>query len=526
MAAVAQQSSGKILPDTSDAEEYALLLEDHWLYNRTFFPRVFRQADAPFHRLVDETLWAGHRYVGIAIFRDGAKTTRIRSFLSKRVAFGVSRTILLISNTETKAQDSLRWLKQQVENNSVWTEYFGLSAGSKWGSEHIEILNANHDCKINILAAGFRGQLRGINIGEDNYRPDLIVADDIDDEDSTNTPEQCEKYRKLFFGALQNTLAPASENPNAMLCVLQTPLQHNDIIDTISKDPLYRFVRTSVFNPDGTSSWPARWPTEELVTEKKAAIQRGTLSTWMREKECTLVSDEGADFKVHAQEYEVLPTNFVRLRLGVDPASSETRRADYMAFNLSGITPDNQIYAIAHERVKTSDIEAQTDVVWRLIDRMEALEVGDSRITVEGTAYQRVLATMLRTQMAQRGRWYDVDVVDDKRKKRDRIKQNLTAPLNAGNVYLHPSMVHLAAQIATYPDVEHDDDIDAFSLSVGGLQWRFSFESMVPISNVNRATAKAALTPTTARIIPLHSTKHQMARLMPGRFSQGRYTGR
>ena len=145
---------------------------DSDFYCRTFFPLTFRLETPPFHRDIWQLLEArAYRHIAIEVFRGGAKTTTLRTFTSKRIAYGMSRTIAYVLKAQDHSIKSLIWLKKQVEYNRLWAGTFGLSQGRKWSDEWIEIYNKHLDLSVSIVALGITGQTRGLNI--DDYRPDL-----------------------------------------------------------------------------------------------------------------------------------------------------------------------------------------------------------------------------------------------------------------------------------------------------------------------------------------------------------------
>ena len=171
------------------AEIVELAAVDSTFYAHHFFPKAFRQGTPDFHK----ELWGvlehpGNRHVAIKVFRGGAKTTLLRCFTSKRIAYGISHTILFVSETQDHAIRSVEWIKKAVEFNRQWSEVFQLRPGKKWTGAEIEILHGVDDYPIRIIALGITGQTRGVNI--DDYRPDLIVVDDPCNEENTATPEQ------------------------------------------------------------------------------------------------------------------------------------------------------------------------------------------------------------------------------------------------------------------------------------------------------------------------------------------------
>src|SRR5262245_4563965 len=144
------------------------------LFERTFFPKTVRQPNAPFH-----ADWWGHlenphlRYINLVCFRDSAKTSKLRIFTAKRIAYNQSRTILYIGASEKHALRSIRWLKARIEEKlgaggikrrEPLAETFGLRPGKKWTDDEIEIEHGLGGQPIWILGVGATStQLRGIN---------------------------------------------------------------------------------------------------------------------------------------------------------------------------------------------------------------------------------------------------------------------------------------------------------------------------------------------------------------------------
>jgi hypothetical protein len=111
-------------------------------YGRLFFPKTFRQASPQFHDEIGAALMSReNRQIAVEVFRDGAKTTLLRTFTSQRIAYGISRTILFVSASQGHSILSLRWIKRQVEHNKLWAKTFRLRKGSKWTDDYVEILH-------------------------------------------------------------------------------------------------------------------------------------------------------------------------------------------------------------------------------------------------------------------------------------------------------------------------------------------------------------------------------------------------
>ncbi|HSW65397.1 MAG TPA: hypothetical protein VLH56_19120 [Dissulfurispiraceae bacterium] len=446
---------------------------DSGLYCTQFFPRTFRQESPAFHKDAWDLLEdRAHRYTALAVFRGGAKTTTLRVYTTKRIAYGTSRTILFVSESQGSAEKSVRWIKGQVERNTLWAGVFGLSRGSKWTDDEIEVAHKALGITITVKALGITGQIRGINI--EDYRPDLIVVDDPCDEENTATPEQRKKTSDLFFGALARSLTPRSECPDAKMALLQTPLNREDLISQCISDPQWAVRVYSCFDDQGESRWPSRHPTQELLAEKEAYVRRNQLSLWLREMECAVVSSETVYFHGEWLKYfdiTTLPEELLKsmtVYLGLDPVPPPSDREIAVGFKGKDYEVQVAIGAIGKDRYLL-DLHRSTghDPSWSittffsLVDRWRPIKA-----RVESTGYQRTLKWHLEQEMSKRGKWVQINGAADKRHKSVRIRQAFSDVASAGHLHVQQYHSSFINQFVAYPDVVHDDDLDAVAMAL------------------------------------------------------------
>ena len=452
-------------------ELVGLCAVDDGLYAKTFFPKTVRQATPAFHRRVDAALNSQERFISLMIFRGGAKTSKLRLFVSKQIAYGISHTILFVSNAQGHSIKSLEWLKKNVEFNSKWAQTFGLTKGVRWAGEDIEILHGVDKYPIRVIALGITGQVRGVNI--DDFRPDLIIVDDPDDEETTATAEQRKKTSDLFFGALAKSLAPRSEAPNAKMVLLQTPFNDHDLISACGKDEQWTSLHFGCFDVNGESSWPERFPTEELLADKQAHVRRGQLALWMREMECAIVPEGGASFNPENLKYwDVLPDKLVYI-ITIDPASSDAKGADDQVIMVLGFS-GSDVYLVEYTAEKGEMPEAAVTTLMEYIRRYQPL-----CIVVESIAYQRVLAWFIEQEMKRQRKFVPVNRIQDRRRKADRILQALGSATGYGRLRVKTNHFAFLDQYANYSPLSkaHDDILDAcamgidYSLTLGVADW-------------------------------------------------------
>lgn len=451
------------------SEVVQLAAADSIFYTKYFFPRLAKQDSAPFHLDVWDMIEdPQHRYVALKMFRGSAKTSILRVFTSKRIAFGISRTIIFVSASQAHSVKSVLWLKSQVENNTIWATIFGLERGEKWTEDWIQIVNTKLGITINVLALGITGQIRGINI--EDHRPDLIVADDPCDEENTGTDEQLHKTSERFFGALAQSLTPASENPHAKLVLLQTPLAPNDLIARACKLNAFASREYSCFAADGGSTWPARFPTDYLLEEKNKYREANQMPTWYREMEVTIVAEETSSFKAEWLGYwhAIEPGARIPAYMAIDPLpppsakekANNFKKKDFEVLAVVGIWKGGY-YVLDIARNQGHDPSWTVAQFFSLAKKWGILEC-----TVEGIAYQRTLKWILEQEMMRRREYYVMYSEPDNRSKPHVIKQALTRIAQHGKFFIHPGQKDLEEQFINYPRVPHDDDIDAVARAV------------------------------------------------------------
>lgn len=443
------------------ADAVALGAESLILFGNLFLPKTFRQKSPKFHHDIGNQLYSDSRKNELLCFRGSAKTTLLRTFALQRAAYGISRTIMYTSSSQGHAIHSIRWLKKQVETNTRLSP-FGLRPGSKWTDEWIEIVHGVEGYSINVFAVGITGQTRGFNL--DDYRPDLIIGDDILDEENSATKEQRGKVEDRLFGSLMNSLAPASEAPRAKAIIAQTPFNNNDVSMKISKDEQWNTRVYSCFDEMGKSRWEERFSTETLQAEKASYMARGMYRIWMREMECqVVVSEDKALDATKLRYWTTLPPG-LRKVITIDPASSDSPKADQHVVMVVGAL-GSDFFVCAYDAAQGITPDKASSKFFEYSINFAPI----SRAGVETTAYQRVLKWHLEQEMTKRRIWVPIQPLQPTERKANRIIFAIAGLLNYGHLYVHESMATLVEQLDEYDPEDKDaaDDIlDALAMGI------------------------------------------------------------
>lgn len=474
--------AGELAPvDITVEEAVRLGAVNSEFYSHFWFPRAFRVPSPPKHKEMWDALEdPNHPFVNFCSFRGSAKTTLCRTFLSKRVAYAISKTILVVGVRSEAASRTINWLRNNVERNKPWASAFGLRKGRKWGETECEIIHDVDGSVIWLVGVGITGDIRGINF--DDYRPDLILLDDPLDDESVITLEQREKSWNIINSALKNGLRSRIEEPNAKLAFLQTIIDNDDAAARASKSDGWHTIVFPCWTDETQdlpidlqeSSWPEMYPTETLRQDKRNAIKDNTFSAWSREWECKLTNPALASFKPEWLQTGLPPSHGTRLVVidPVPPPSDREIRKNLQGKDFECIMVVARVagkyYAVEHRTNRGHDPNWTTATALELAYRHRAV-----RIVVETVGYQKALGHMLRQEMQRKRMYYSIEEWPHpgapRLSKMNRIVNSLAGVSSQGMLFCAPTMLDLRSQWDMYPQVPHDDVIDALSIGVASL---------------------------------------------------------
>lgn len=472
------------------------------LFCRAYFPNTFRDPFPPFF----DRVWAplespSVTFVNFQLFRGSSKTTNIRAFIAKRVAYALSRTILVICASQDKAEFTVKWLRNQIERNVAYTHSFGLKRGTPWNQDEIRIQHtvAGHD--ITILGMGIHGSTRGLNI--DDYRPDLILVDDGLDDDTAASPLQRDKLENLVLGALAKSLATVTDNPNRKMIVTQTPFHADDYSMKAFRDPTWYNVRQGCWTRETEnmpldhqkSVWEVRFPTLDLRTDKLGHIARNKASLFSREMECKLVSPETSAFKrewiTFYEDHELPPIHQMYVCMAIDPVPPPTQNEIEKGMHKKNF---EVIACVGYHQGRYYVLEYRFnrghEPNWTIANFFEMMHRWNpKKLRVEAHGYQSTLSWLLRNAMSSQGRYIPIEEERDKRSKFDKIVDPLAGPLSHKKLFIHPSQSDLITMITDYPNVMFDDIIEAVAKAVEGLTQADIFDGQLSDFEEDQYTA-------------------------------------
>ncbi|MEE9519093.1 MAG: phage terminase large subunit [bacterium] len=421
-----------------------------------YLPDYFYLPSPPFHDEIISDLEpasgppeADHaqRIVVRAAPREHAKSTLCTLALPlHRACNGLARFIVIVSDTDTQSRFFLWAIREELETNERIREDYGDLVGRKWTETEVILTN-----NVKILARGAGASMRGIRHGP--YRPNLIVVDDLENDDTVESPVQREKMTRWFDRALLNCLAPGG-----VMLVVGTVLHYDSLLSRLLKrGGDFKSKKYAAIQPDGPQGglplWPERWPPKRLEAKKR---QIG-LAAFEQEFQNEPLDSEARIFREETFAYyeteQIAPLKLTAYGF-IDLAISEKQTADYTAVVTIGVDELGKIYVLDYVR-RRMPIQGQVQTCFHAFDRWEHSAFG-----VEDVAYQRAFKQLLDEESRKAGKWIPTVSM---RPDTDKVRRISTlAPLiERGDLLFRRGQTELIDELRHFPKAPHDDLADA-----------------------------------------------------------------
>lgn len=216
-------------------------------FGRAYLPHYFVRNSPRFHEELDD-IWGKGVLKGMNPYthakeisrRDGcrraieaprghAKSTTFTFKDTMHAAlFEYKHYIIILSDSSDQAEGFLTDIKTEFEENPEIREDFGNQWGQKiWKSSEILLSNG-----VKIEAIGSGKKIRGRR--HKQYRPDLIVLDDIENDENVNTLEQRRKLENWFYKAVSKAGDTYTD-----IVYIGTLLHYDSLLAKVTANPEY-----------------------------------------------------------------------------------------------------------------------------------------------------------------------------------------------------------------------------------------------------------------------------------------------
>lgn len=408
-----------------------------------------------FHIEVYDLLPHKNRVV-IASPRGHGKSTICSVFYPLWLAlFSKRKDITIISASEGLAIEWLRKIKRELETNQVLLTFFGDLRSGKWTENHIILAN---EARVNIRARGAQGQIRG-------FRPDCLICDDLETNESVESEEQRKKLKDWIFKDCLNTLMP-----DGQFIIIGTIIHPLSVLsDLLSMDNGWNKRKYQAYKDgtqeEGNELWPSLWSHARLQERKREIGTWAFASEYMNDP----VSDETAPIKENQIRYwKELPRQFSSV-IVLDPAYSDDEKSDWKVAAHIAIDPDYNRYLLSYVRTHAPLGEYQDAALnlW-LSNRNTVTAFGVPNSGVEKgffDSFQKKCQSRnaFPPIMEIKNVYTNAATSISVRNKKARIIAALQPLFEQGKYFIHPDHIEAREELLTVGSSRWDDLVDSMA---------------------------------------------------------------
>lgn len=451
--------------------------------------------------------------------RGHAKTLFLSNvFPTHQAVYRKRRFILIVSETESMSRKFVEFISEALKHNEKLRKDFGelLSSGLKGErknlKDNIEAFETFNG--VYVQSASVQKQLRGARYKQ--FRPDLVISDDLESSKNTNTAELRQKNLDFF----NKTLIPIGTPENTAFLYMGTCVHRRGLLQeiieradfkarnysAIVKEPsetadlwnrfedIYADLENEnrqedalafyeehkeVMDADVETLWN-RFPYHKLMMEKHNIGNKAFASEFLNKP----VDDEDAIFKesmfVWFDDKDLFEANGRKMNLEIygfwDMAVGKNQKSDYNAIITLGKDRRTGIIYVLDAWGKKCPMHEAMEVALQKIGEFQHHTFG-----VESVSSQYEMFRQLQVKVTQKGFYHTrIKPVNPKGKKEVRIG-NLEPIFENGAIRLKKHQRLLIQQLIEFQNgAEHDDMPDALASCVelaGGQRQRRTYLS-------------------------------------------------
>ncbi len=431
----------------------------HWFFH-IYFSHYVKYKTAQFHKELFELTEASHKTMVIEAFRGSGKTTIMGTSYAIWSILGMQQRkfVLIIAKTESQARQYLANIKLELEHNRLLRLDLGPfeEPNDEWRA--VSIVLPKYGARVTV--ASIDNSIRGIKHGA--HRPDLIIADDLEDLDIVKTQESRDK----MFNWLMGDIIPLGDK-DTRLIVIGTKLHNDSIIMRLKKAILegrmdgvakaYPFL-----DENNQPLWKDKYRTDAEVETLRKSVP--SLQAWQREYMLQIIADDDQVIRPEwIRYYDSLPSDACRFTAtGIDPAISEKDNADYTAMvsgKIYGRKKALKIYVLPNPVNERMDFP-------KTIEKIKSVSktLGNAHVWIENVGYQKSIIDHLKSENFPAKEYRTQG--SDKRARLSLISHHI----QSGTV-LFPryGAEKLIEQLVGFGTEKHDDLSDAFCILVSSV---------------------------------------------------------
>jgi len=459
----------------STRELQAKLASNMILFGKIISPNMFSVASPDFHyQIADVLMDSDSKQVNIIAPRGHAKSSIVGGVypLYHILHHEGKKLIVLVSRTQDHAIKLLGTIKDTLDYSQELRAiygYWGQHSAKTWSKSEVELKDGSM-----IICKGTGQQLRGIKVG--SQRPTLIIVDDPEDENNTKTAEAMEQNLRWLLQSAVPSLDPI----RGKIAVIGTPQHQRCLVEILKEMEGWNNMH---FSPDmdrEIALWEEWQPIEKLKKKKRELESIARVSVFYREYLCQIIGDEDQlfnekYFKYHKYELSIDNDNRhylvsdqkkipVNVFMGVDPASSIKKTADYSVIMPIAVDQDNNRYVLPYYRKRATPMNLAESIIQYF--KMYK----PSKVRIESVGYQEMLREYLRQRCEEEKIFISgLEIKESPRTSKSSRLETMEPYFAQGKMHMKKDMLELKDELLLYPRGKHDDLLDGMFYAMKGM---------------------------------------------------------
>lgn len=410
--------------------------------------------------------------------RGFAKTLVVKLLILYAILYTPKRFILVLCENEDKGKSILSDVEDMLSEPNIKAVFGDWSVAAE--SSTLTRKKFSFRGKDIILrAAGAGTGIRGIS--EKFARPDLIIFDDIQSREGSESEVQSQQLKTWMTGTAMKAKSP--EGCTYLFIANMYPTK-GSLLKWLKDDPTWiKFIVGGILS-DGSSLWEELQPIEQLLTEFKSDLAAGQPQIFYAE----VLNDENASVNTSFDISSIPPYPYHESELStgayviIDPATDKSN-ADYVAIG-GFIVIDGRpvLRKLIEQRLSPGDTIREAIKM--------ALSIGASLLVIESVAYQYSLKYWTEMIFEQQG-LHGIQVVDiypGAMSKNSRIlgmfKQLVPDSSGYPDIIIHPEVkAHVTSRIVQFNPLSRNNTDNVLDLLTYAPRVLAEFESLIAINN-------------------------------------------
>lgn len=455
----------------------AITSQSHEWFFSTYFASYLTSEAAEIHKTLFAITEDEENLLSVVVaFRGSGKSTIMTMSYPVWAILGKQQKkfVLIASQTQYQARVHLTNIKRELESNDLLKNDMGpfVEQREEWGSTSLYIPKYN----ARITAISTEQSVRGIRHGR--YRPDLIIADDVEDIASVKTREG----RNKTFDWYTSEIIPAGDIGTKRIAIGN--LLHEDSLlmrfkDRINSKEIDGLYYECPIMRGHKSMWPGKYPDIASLTKLRRSVANKI--AWEREYMLNIIPGEDQIIdKRWLRFYDALPekteaNEYVGSFVSVDLAISQKDTADMTALviiHVFGHETENRKYYIDKNFINKRMSHLQTlDHILSIYSSLPVFEERKPRALIESVAYQSAVVE----QLIEKG----VEAIGVKIHNDKHARLQLASPLFEQEKVFFPknkAVAPMIQQLVGFGVEKHDDLADAVSMGLNYIQSKVRWE--------------------------------------------------